>query len=499
MCSKNINFSMKKIICLLLVFFASVFCFSGCNKSLKAYSKNLTSYNIDAKLNYEEKTLTACQKVSYVNNSNQDLNFVCFNLFPTAFREGSKAKVISVLNEKKCYPNGKSYGNIEILECKQENDVAQHSLCGEDNNILKINLKQNLAPKKSVNLQIDFKVTIPNCNHRFGYNEKTINLGNWFPIACVFEDGKFYEALYSFNGDPFYSECANYNVSITAPKNLKVAGTGNKNTKTIQEATTSSFSALCVRDFALVIGEFEVASKKVSKIDVNYYYFNDENYKLSLETAQKALETFGKLFGKYPYGEFSVVQTKFVHGGMEFPGIVLISDEQLGEDYQNVIIHETAHEWWYAVVGNNQIENAWQDEALAEFSTALFYKKHADYNVDFNKCYLNLKNSYLLFEKVYGEVLKNLDVSMNRSLYQFNTEPEYTYLTYIKGNLMFKNLYDIMGEKDFCDALQDYYKTYKFKIASPQNLIECLSKHHTENLMPFFENWLSGNVVINEF
>ena len=33
-----------------------------------------------------------------------------------------------------------------------------------------------------------------------------------------------------------------------------------------------------------------------------------------------------------------------------------------------VVAHEAAHQWWYAVVGSDPVNQAWQDEALSQFS-----------------------------------------------------------------------------------------------------------------------------------
>ena len=36
-----------------------------------------------------------------------------------------------------------------------------------------------------------------------------------------------------------------------------------------------------------------------------------------------------------------------------------------------VVAHEVAHQWWYSLVGNDQIDEPWLDEAFAQFTTAL--------------------------------------------------------------------------------------------------------------------------------
>ena len=60
--------------------------------------------------------------------------------------------------------------------------------------------------------------------------------------------------------------------------------------------------------------------------------------------AQKAeVRLYENLFGEYPYETFSVVQTEFIQGGMEYPSLVMISDALEESAYLEVIAHETAY------------------------------------------------------------------------------------------------------------------------------------------------------------
>ena len=138
-----------------------------------------------------------------------------------------------------------------------------------------------------------------------------------------------------------------------------------------------------MRDFAAVLSKkFEVKKEKVGATEVAYYYYDDEQADASFNTAVKALKTFNEMIGKYPYKTLSVVKTNFVHGGMEYPNLVYISENLNNyEDYTNVIVHEIAHQWWYGVVGNNAYANGWMDEGLTEYTTALFYEFNKEYNI----------------------------------------------------------------------------------------------------------------------
>src|SRR5262249_11749816 len=53
-------------------------------------------------------------------------------------------------------------------------------------------------------------------------------------------------------------------------------------------------------------------------------------------------------------------------GGIEYPGAILLFGSS-----QLVDTHETAHQWFYAMVGNSQSRDPWLDEAFASYAEQL--------------------------------------------------------------------------------------------------------------------------------
>ena len=476
----------------------------GCNQLsiIEAYSRNASNYQITAVLNTENKTLVATQNVEYVNNTGYELSEVRFHLYPNAFSENAKTyKAVSKTQFSQAYPNGFSEGNIQINAVQVENSDIQFEIGGADNNILVVPLSNKLRANDVVSIKIDFQLLIPNCNHRFGYGQNTINLGNWYPIACVFEDEEFKQDGYSSNGDPFYSDIANYEVSITYPSDLVVASTGEKVSTTQEDNNkTDKYIAQAVRDFAMVFSDkFEIKTQVVNEVQVNYYYYDDANSDSNLKTSVDALVTFNDLIGEYPYKTLNVVKANFFQGGMEYPNLVYISDNiKVDSEYKNVIIHEIAHQWWYGVVGNNECEYAWMDEALTEYCTALFYDRNVGYEVTTREILSNALNSYMLFCDVYREVYGELNSSMNRSIYNFDTETEYVYLTYVKGVLMFDSIADIIGQNKMEKFLKEYYKENAMQNVSPKDMVRCLESITTKEMANYIMSWLDGSVVLEE-
>ena len=486
----------------LIVFFAIVFSipfFAGCvgKDFLKKYGTNITNYDID--LNLNENSIDGKQTTNYKNTTSNILNEVYFHLYPNSFSNVAMNKPVSKVYESKAYPNGPSYGKIEIEDVNVENKDASFSVENTDNDSLKVVLASPLYPNDFVSIEMKYTITIPNVLHRFGYNDNTINLGNIYPIVCVFDENGWDKNPYSSNGDPFYSNLANYNVTMTYPKSYTLASTGNQIfSQEENENKTTKVSAVAVRDFAMVLSnKFEILTDVVDGTTINYYFYNDQKSNESFEVAKKALATFNSKFGKYPYSQLSIVETGFLYGGMEYPNLVMISDSlEKYDDYCITIIHEIAHQWWYGVVGNNEFEHGWLDESLAEYSVVVFYENNPEYEIKRDVCIKNAITSYCLFVDVYKDVFDEVDTSMNRKLDQFDTEPEYVYAAYVRGMIMFDDVRNLIGDKKFFDSLKKYYSQYSGQNATPENLFRVFEDVSGKRVRAIFMSYVDGSAII---
>ena len=514
---------MKKI-SLFLVLVLTVFCvpafFVGCSKS-----EERNFYKISATFDDKNMSLKCSQHLEYVNSSNNTLSQVDFFLYANTFDEGQKSVPTSYT--EKAYPHGESFGRITFDEVKVDGQAVEGNV-SEGKNILSVPLLNGLFPQECVTIEMEYEVSLANIRHRLGFNDNTINFGNFFPIACVYEESVgFVNNQFAVNGDPFYSDVSNFEVEITYPAKYTLACSGEmsvaekslnydeKNEDDMNgggeevrveeneanpqsEMKVATCKASNVRDFCFVLSDkFEVISKMAGDVQVNYYFYDDENAESHLDTSAKAVETFEKLFGKYPYQELSVVKAGFCFGGMEYPNLVLIADDldsSETEDY--VIVHEIAHQWWYGIVGNNEFESAWVDEGLTEFSTALFYEENESYGLKYDIIMQNATESYQTFVKAYSKIYGKVDESMNRNLLQFATEPEYVNCTYTKGMLLFDALRSTMSERKFFGCLKDYFKEFSLKNSSAEKLIECFCKSSKINLEGFFKSWIDGTVRV---
>jgi len=496
---------MKKVLRFLSVCLCSILCFcvfSSCNpfKELEKASKSLSCYNITAKINEDDMTIIATEKVKVVNNTTVALSSVCFNLYGRAFREEATVKPYTSLNQGKCFPNGESYGDMLINNVNINGQEKPFEYVGVDENAVEIKLDNELEPQDSVIIELDFTLALAECTHRLGFLNGSINLGNWFPILAVFEKGEYNLTPYYSTGDPFYSEVANYNVELAYPSKYLLSSTGVvEKTTEIENIVTNKLSALAVRDFAIFLtAEQENKTTKVDDVSIKYVgYKDDTDIDFALNTAKKAVKYFSKTFGKYPYKKLDVIKAPFLHGGMEYPSAVIISDSITGQtDIAKVIVHEIAHQWWYAVVGNNEINEAWLDESLAEYSTTLFFENHAEYDLTYEELVSEAFSNYVLYADIVASTNKAINTSMLLAVNEYISEYEYSYMIYVRGVLMFDSLRQVIGVNAIENGFKKYYSKYKFKIAKTDDFIVSMKKASGKSVESVMESWLQGKTVI---
>ena len=453
---------MKKIITIILTIILSLSITACSDKSER------TLYEIDVILN--ENKITCEMKLDYYNNLANSVNKLYFNLYPNAFREDAKISPIHTEYLLEAYPNGLSYGDISIKSVKTQNKNLNFVIEGEDCNILKVDLDKEVKPNNRFQLFISFDVTIPNVLHRLGYGNNTINLTGFYPVLCEEYMGEIYKSVYYPSGDPFYLGVSNYKVSLTLPSKYIVASSLSPvKTEILEYKTTYFYEREKVRDIAFVISEkFNILKDNVDGVDIYYYYFNDSLPNQSFKVIKNALTFYSSKFTKYPYKEYVVCEADFIYGGMEYPCLTFIDSSLSREDRNYCLAHETAHEWWYGLVGVNQSEEGFIDEGLTEFSSLLFSCKYLGY--DKNQYINAIKERYREIRKYSVLYSEEKRAVMNRNLGSFKNDAEYVSIAYYRSQIMFNDLYEFMGENKFYKFLSSLSSNYKYQNITYNNL-----------------------------
>lgn len=442
--------------------------FSACDNGAGARC----GYEIEAEYFAEEGRIDGSMKVTVPNRTENVLEEIPFALYPNMFGEGVKTPPVSELFSSACYYGGVSYGGIEIEEVT---GGKEWSVGGEDNGVLSVLLSKPLYPDESVALSVRYSLTLPKADHRLGIGENCVNLSYFYPMLPAQGESGFYAYAPATYGEPFTLDTSDFSVTLTVPAEMKVACGGDAALSEENGKTVCRYKAENVRDAAFVLGDFEVVSDERANVKIDYYYFADAFPEETLRAACDAVATYAELFGEYAYPRYAFAETDLYFGGMEYGGFATISSALRQEERTAVVAHETAHQWWYASVGSDQANCAWQDEGLAEYSVALFFENHPAYGVGYRDFVAASENAYRNYFNVQSQLSGEVDTGMSRPLSGYSGEYEYRILAYDKGVVLFDRLRETMGDRKFFSSLRSYAAKYAGKLASEYDLIGCFS------------------------
>lgn len=419
-------------------------------------------------------------RITYANLSSQVLDDVVLRLYPNA-------PVI--------------YGGQLTL---QETLVNGQALTPEsllpDGSAVRLPLPRALAPGETVTLELEFSGILPlDSPGEDTYGVFNLNssgpiamLANSYPLIAVREGGQWRADPVMPEGDPVISKIALYLVEVRAPADWKVAATGialDHIREGVQEVY--QFVSGPVREFAWAASPgFDERVVQSGGTSLQHWALpeTESSWSEALQVAEDSLKIFNDAFGVYPYAELDVVALPLKNAsGVEYPGLILIRDRLYTSTdtprlLTTVVAHEVAHQWWYALVGNDVIRSPWQDEALATFSAQLYQSRFDP------AMYAGTRSFY---ENRVREIESQADrLPIAQPVSAFASIPSaYAVIVYQKGALFFEALREQIGDDAFFGALQKYFSANRYQIASPDELLASFEGACVCDLDEFYSEW----------
>ncbi|HET89310.1 MAG TPA: M1 family peptidase [Chloroflexi bacterium] len=440
-------------------------------------------YRIELTIPPDFRVLDGRQQVWYTNRESGPLNEIYFQLFPNV-------------------AGGRT--TIETLQVDGQ-DVTPVYEFGDS--ALRVTLPDVLLPGESAVVQMDYAVEVAQemaGNYGlFGYFDGVLVLDGFYPVIPVYDSvGTRVEPAGGWNvkdpapnGDVTYFDASFYRVQVTAPAALTLVASGIEVERANAGKTQFvTFAAGPARDFYLAAcDDYVVFSATVGETTVNSYALpeQEEHARLALHVAVDALESFGQRFGLYPYTEFDVAGTPMRALGIEYPGMTGIAlglyDPQARVSglptavmLESTVAHEVGHQWFYNVVGNDQVDAPWLDEAVVQYLTGLYFRDV--YGEDAEQSYR---------ESWHGrwERVDRAEIPIGLPAGEYDRR-EYGAIVYGRGPLFVAALEEEMGRETFDRFLRDYYQTHLWGIGKEEAFRELAEQHCRCDLTALFEAWV---------
>ena len=341
-------------------------------QSKEAFSKTGDRPLYQIRAHYDEKSrrLTGNLSITLPKKMRPKmLKEIYFHLYPNVFRNWKW--------EEEARP--KKTGYLKVSNVKVNGKQAKHQT---EETVLKVDSPEAVPSGKPVQVEMSYELMLPEGGTRLNTFKKTAFLAQWYPMLAVYDESGWHTDPYTSIGDPFYSRMSDFEVTFDLPKGYRLITSAEDTKSTTMPVTVRQEN---IRDFAAVISkDYQMIEGKAGKTKVNTFYLKGmEKVAPTLhEAAIASMKYFSEQFGPYPYREIDLVLGETGHGiaGMEYPGLVTSIPYIVTRDGQkpaiNVVAHEVAHQWWYGIVGNNQVKEPWLDEGLTTFSEMLFMSKH---------------------------------------------------------------------------------------------------------------------------
>lgn len=421
----------------------------------KSYNSR-SQYQIQAWLDYPDGQLTIHQELSFTNLTGEEIPYLALNAEPNR------------------YPETLSVISIELNGVP----LSDYNL---NQNILIIPLSLPLQPLSDTHLVLNYNLQLPQMhsdlgNGLFGRSQWQTNLLDWYFWLPPYSPGKGWliHLPAGFAEHTVYP-LADFEVSLTVlnpPENLVVTGS----TTPILQDQSYHFSHPSARNLFISLSPyFQVLEQIDPDVTVRSYFFPGHQPAASkvLNSAYQALITYGKIISPYRHPVLNIVETNLVDGlegdGMFFLGSSFYDNLATTRGLLTLLtVHETAHQWWYAAVSNDQALEPWLDEAFCTFMESLYYE--------------NISISDLEWWEVYRLTNNPSVVAVDSPVYDFSFFRPYRDAVYLRGAGFLLELRAAMGDEKFFAFLQDYFhRASEVSISSAEVFFATLSNYYEIN------------------
>jgi len=444
---------------------------------------NLSSLDLSLYLNETDGTVLGNMTVDFFNSDPVPFSRIPFHLYLSGMYADGRLGYIDILNVSELTPSP-----VQL-------DFNVYS----EDQIMWVNLTDDLQPDTSILLEIDFESVLPiDSPDRAGVSgydidsSKIYEFASAYPIPCVYDEFDGWNTdPYLDTGDPFYFDMAYYSFDLTLPNDMKVAATGELSEVDVG-STKSTFHynlTAPVREITFCASYYYVIeSQMYNGINVSSYYLPESTSLWStngLDWGVRSLALFNDTFGSYPYTTLNIVEDYGFYYGMEYPCQVYLSN-LINDRYQAsqisaatldaVIAHEVAHQWWYQLVGNDEIDVGFLDEGLTVWSV-YYYSEYYDLH------WPGKDDGFYYVKMTYPAII-------NQSIY--DNESTYYFTAYTKTPVVLEKLRQIIGDDDYLDSLRLFFSRFNFRIAFLQDLQSAFEDQLISNLdwffVPMFDN-----------
>lgn len=298
------------------------------------------------------------------------------------------------------YPNAAYYhGGALVMSAITVDGVSATAVIGGDPTVARIPMPAAVVPGRRATIALRFRTSIPvDGDGSFGILHLDSRTGiwalaDWYPVIAGYDAGEgWYLAPPSALGDPTFSATAIYDVRLTLPAGLAVAGTGAETGGPVPAGnglvTCRFTTGMPAREFGLAVGTpGPTVTRTVDGVMLRVMTIGepfagspqaaliDRIDAFTLDVAAAAFRAYTRWFGPYDQPDLDVAFLSLDQAqGLSMSGVTWISvphmldDGPLSDEERTslafTIAHEVGHQWLAGIIGSNNNEYGFITEGL---------------------------------------------------------------------------------------------------------------------------------------
>lgn len=242
-----------------------------------------------------------------------------------------------------------------------------------------------------------------------------------------------------------------------------------------------------IGDYVLIENKYSNGSEE---LDLSYYVlsYNEAKAKKHFQVVHEMMDCFYEKIGPYPFVEdsFKLVESPYL--GMEHQSSVAYGNQYLngymgndlsgtgaGLDWDFIIIHESAHEWFGNSISVADIADLWIHEGFTTYAESIFIEcRHGEEEA----------SKYL-----YG-IRKNIK-NERPMVAAYGVNQSGPGDIYYKGANMIHTLRNLVSDDELWhQTLRKFNSEFKHKITNTDEVIAFFSRELDKDYTPFFEQYL---------
>jgi hypothetical protein len=476
----------------------------------------VASYTIEAVLDPDARALSGSVVVHWRNPSRVPTDELYVHLYLNAFANNHTTLMTGMREDAERFlaRHVDPWGRIDLAAVH----IGDRDVSGElefvspddgnpaDHTLARLPLARPVRPGETLELRFDYVARLPRIFMRAGHAAPFFFVAQWFPKLAVFKDGRWHAHQYHAESE-FFADFGTYDVTLTVPAADVIGFTGEARSERDNGDGTKTVvvHAENVHDFAWTADpRFRVIEDRIGAVRVRLLLQPDHVTQAPrfLTALRAAMTRYDEWFGAYPYPVLTLVDPGpggLGAAGMEYPMLITVATAwwmPAGLRIPELLtVHEFGHQYWYGMVANDEVNEAWLDEGINSYVEGLIM----DDTYGAGHSYIDLFGvgvGAVPLERFRYLAAGDWD-PIDKPSFKMLDRDSYRSTVYAKAALVLRTLDHLLGGERLREALRTYVDTWRFRHPTSHDWRTLVDDQAAEDLAPLFSQLLDGSGVLD--